>query len=140
MYEFWYDYTKPKYENRAKLCYMDIDSFVIYIETEDFSKDIEDGNERWFDTSNYDENDITPLPIGKNKKLPGLFKDKLGGKIMKEFVAPRAKRYAYLTELDNKHKKAKRTKKCVIKRELIFENYKNCVLNDKIILKKQQEF
>ena len=111
MYEFWYDYTKPKHENRAKLCYMDIDSFIIYIETEDFSKDIEDGNERWFDTSNYDENDITPLPIGKNKKLPGLFKDKLGGKIMKEFVAPRAKRYAYLTELDNKHKKAKRTKK-----------------------------
>ena len=59
---------------------------------------------------------------------------------MKEFVAPRAKTYAYLMEDDSEHKKAKGTKKCVIKRELMFENYKNCVLNDKIILKKQQGF
>ena len=81
-----------------------------------------------------------PLPIGKNKKIPGLFKDELNGNIMKEFVAPRAKTYAYLMEDDSEHKKAKGTKKCVIKRELMFENYKNCVLNDKIILKKQQAF
>ena len=66
MYKFWYDYIKPKYEDRAKLCYMDTDSFVIYIETEDFYKDIADDVERWFDTS--DDDKKRPLPIGKNKK------------------------------------------------------------------------
>ena len=67
MYEFWYDYIKPKYKGKAKLCYMDTDSFVIHIETEDFYEDITDDVEKWFDTSNYDENDERPLPI-RNKK------------------------------------------------------------------------
>ena len=83
MYEFWYDYIKPKYGDRAKLCYTDTDSFVIHIITEDFFEDISGDVERWFDTSNYVEcnsveNDKRPLPIGKNKKVPGLFKDELG--------------------------------------------------------------
>ena len=56
-YEFWYDYIKPKYGDKAKLCYMDNDSFVIYIEGEDFHKNIAGDVERWFDASNYDEND-----------------------------------------------------------------------------------
>ena len=81
MYEFWYNYIKPKYADKAKLCYMDTDSFVIYIKTEDFYKDIAGNVERWFDTSNCDENDKRPLLIGKNKKIPGPFKDELGGKI-----------------------------------------------------------
>ena len=42
MYKFWYDYIKPKYENREKLCYMDTDSFIIHIITEDFFVDISD--------------------------------------------------------------------------------------------------
>ena len=93
MYGFWHDYIKPKYRDRAKLCYTDTDSFVIYIEIEDFYEDITKDVERWFDTSNYDENETgkRPLPIGKNKKVIGLFKDGLGGKIMKEFCALRAK-------------------------------------------------
>ena len=57
MYEFWYDYIKPKYEDKARLCYMDTDSFVINIKTEDFYKDIASDVEKWFDTSNYDKND-----------------------------------------------------------------------------------
>ena len=57
MYEFWYDYIKPKFGDRAKLCYMDTDSFVIHIITEDFYEDIANDVERWFDTPNYDEND-----------------------------------------------------------------------------------
>ena len=89
MYEFWYDYIKPKYQDKAKLCYMDTDSFVIHIKTEDFYEDIANDVEEWFDTSNYDDNG--PLPTGKNKKVIGLFKDELGGKIMKEFVTLRAK-------------------------------------------------
>ena len=56
MYEVWFDYIKPKYGDRAKLCYMDTDSFVIYLETEDFYKDITNDVDRWFDTSNFDEN------------------------------------------------------------------------------------
>ena len=51
MYEFWYDYIKPKYGDRAKLCYTDTDSFVIHIITEDFYEDITNDVERWFDTS-----------------------------------------------------------------------------------------
>ena len=55
MYEFWYEYIKPKYGDREKLCYMGTDSFVIYIKTEDFYENITNDVERWFDTSNYDE-------------------------------------------------------------------------------------
>ena len=93
MYEFWYDYIKPKYEDAAKLCYMDTDSFIIHIKTEDFYEDIANDDEKWFDTSNYDENDRRSLSLDKNKKVI-FFKDELGGKIMKEFVALRAKTYA----------------------------------------------
>ena len=106
MYEFWYNYIIPKYEGRAKLCYTDTDSFIIYIKTEDFFEDISNDVEKWFDTSNYDKNDKRPLPIGKNKKVPGLFKDELGGKIITEFVALRAKAYSYLDDDGNKHKKS----------------------------------
>ena len=69
-----------------------------------------------------------------------MFKDELGGKIIKEFCTLRAKAYAYLMGDDSEVKKAKGTKKCVIKRELMFENYKDCLFNDKIILKSQQRF
>ena len=67
IYEFWYDYIKPKCQDKAKLCYMDTDNFVIHIKTEDFYKDISYDVEEWFDTSNYDNN--RPLRIGKNKKV-----------------------------------------------------------------------
>ena len=111
MFEFWYDYVKPKYKDKAKLCYMDTDSFIIYVKTEGFSGYIANDVEKWFDTSNYDENDKRPLPIGINKKLLGMFKDELGGKIVTEFVALRTKTYANLMEDGSKHKKAKGTKK-----------------------------
>ena len=68
MYEFWHDYVKPKYNDKAKLCYVETDSFVINIFTEDFFEDINNDVERWFDTSNYDKNDKRPLQIGVNKK------------------------------------------------------------------------
>ena len=75
MYKFWYDYIKPKYGDRAKLCYTDTDSFIIHIFTEKYFEDIAGNVERWFDTSNYDRNDKRPLPIDKNKKVYGFFKD-----------------------------------------------------------------
>ena len=73
-----------QYGDKAKLCYTDTDSFIINIKTEDFFEDISNDVERWFDTSNYNENDKRPLPIGQNKNVPGLFKDELGGKIITE--------------------------------------------------------
>ena len=78
MYEFWYDYIVPKYGHKAKLCYTNTNSFIINIKTEDFFEGISNDVERWFDTANYDKNDKRPLQIGKNKKVPGLFKDELG--------------------------------------------------------------
>ena len=131
MYEFWYNYIKPKYGDNARLCYTDTDSFIIYTETEDFYKDISNDVDRWLDTSNYDKNNERPLPIGKNKKVIGLFKNELGEKIMTEFIALGAKIYAYLMEDGSEHKKAKGTKKCIIKRELMFENYKDSLFNNK---------
>ena len=69
MYEFWYDYIKPKYADNDRLCYMDTDSFVMDIKTDDFYKDISNDVDKWFDTSNYDKNDNRPLEIGKTKRL-----------------------------------------------------------------------
>ena len=69
MYKFWYDYIKSKYGDRARLCYTDTDSFAVHIITEDFYSDIATDVEKWFDTSNYDENNDRPLLIGKNKKV-----------------------------------------------------------------------
>ena len=73
MYEFWYNYIIPKYGDRAKLCYTDTDSFIIYIKTEDFFQDISNDVEKWFDTSNYDKNDKRPLPVAKKIKKYQVF-------------------------------------------------------------------
>ena len=140
MYKFWYDYIKLNYVDRVKLCYTDTDSIIAHIMSEYFYRDIADDVQKWFDTSNCDENGKRPLPISENKKVYSLFKDELGGKIMKEFFALRAKAYAYLTDDESENKKAKGTKKCVRNCELMFKNYNNCLFNGKVILKSQQWF
>ena len=114
MYEFWYDYMKPKYNNNVKLCYMDTDSFVMHIKTNDFYKDIASDVENRFDTSNCEVN--RHLPTGKNKKVIGLMKDELGGKIITEFVTLRPKTYSFLTDDGKEDKKVKGRKKCIIKK------------------------
>ena len=78
--------------------------------------------------------------MGMNKKLIGVFKDKLGGKITKEFCALRTKTYTYLVDDDSEKKTAKGIKKCVIKCRLVFENYKDSLLNNKTISKSQLRF
>ena len=138
MYEFWYEYMRPKYEDNAKLCYMDTDSFIINIKTENFYKDIANDVENRFDTSNYEVN--RPLPTGKNKKVIGLMGDELGGKVITEFVALRPTTYSYLMDACKEDEKAKGTKKCVVKRMIKFNDYKNCLLNDEVVLKSQQNF
>ena len=91
VYEFWYYYIKSKYQDTANLCYMNTDSSIIHIKTEDFYKDIADDVEKWFDTSNYSEDDKRSLPRGMNKKQIGLFKDESGGTILIEIIAVRSK-------------------------------------------------
>ena len=104
MYEFWYDYVKIKYEDKARLCYMDTDSFVVNIKTKNFYKDIAENVKERFDTSNY-------IYDRFNKKVIGLMKDELGGDIITEFVALRPKAYSYIKNDFIEMKKAKGTKK-----------------------------
>ena len=120
MFEFWYDQIKPKYGKKAKLYYMDTDSFIVYIKTDDIYKDIAEDVETRFDTSNYELD--RPLPRRKNKNVIGLMKDELE---QKEQTSARS--YSYLIADGSEDKKAKDTKKCVIKRKLKFENYENCL-------------
>ena len=112
MYEFWYDYMKTKYGNKVKLCYIDTDSFIMNIKTNNFCENISNDVENRFDTSNYEVNRL--LPAGNNKKVIGLMKDELGGKITTEFVTLRPKTYSFLTDDGKEDKKAKETRKCVI--------------------------
>ena len=116
MYEFWYDYVKPKYGENAENCYMDTDSFIGHAKIDDIYK---------VDASNIEIERL--LPKGKNKKVIRLIKDELGGQIMKEFAGLRAKTFSYLKHKNHKDKKAKDTKKCVIKRKLKFQDYENCL-------------
>ena len=112
MYEFHYDYMVPKYNGRLRLCYMDTDSLVYDIQTDDFYKDIANDVEDRFDTSGYAK-DSRPLPTGKNKKVIGLMKDELGDDVMTEFIAPRPKFYSYRV-LDGPESKSVKESKDVL--------------------------
>ena len=138
MYEFWYDYVKSKYGNRARLCYMDTDSFVINIKTKYFYKDIAENIKERFDTSNYIYD--RPLPTGVNKKVVGLMKDELGSGIITEFAALRPKAYSYKMDDFTELKKAKGTKKYAVKKMLRFDYYKNGLFTNSKVLRPQQRF
>ena len=149
MYEFHYDYMKPKFNKDLQLCYMDTDSLIYHIKKEDFYADIVNDVEEIFDTSGYVPDGYyvpgtagqshRPLPIGKNKKVIRLMKDEFGGTIMTKFVLPRPKLYSY-KKLDGSEtpngphfvedKKCKGIKKCVVKKTLTFEDYKDCLFED----------
>ena len=145
MYEFHYDYMKQKYPEgsrllgagfaplrgpRLTLCYMDMDSLIYDIETDDFYKDIAEDVKDRFDTSSYNPDGYAvpqavqrshrPLPVGLNKKVIGLMKDELGGEIMTEFVTLRPKMYAYKTG-ESESKKCKGIKKCIVKKMISFK-------------------
>ena len=137
LYEFHYDYIKQKYPEGLTLCYMDTDSLIYDIETEDFYKNIAEDVKDRFDTSGY--NPDRPLPVGLNKKVIGLMKDELGGEIMTEFVTLRPKMAAYKTEgLD--FKKCKGIKKRFVKKTISFEDYKNCLFCGEVSFRSQLMF
>ena len=128
MYEFHYDYMIPKYGDRLKLCYMDMDSLIYSIKTEAFYSDISSDVESGFDTSGYPNNRSRPLPTGLNKKVIGLMKDELRGEIMKEFVSLRPKMYSYRVG-NSEPKKCKGINQCVVKKTISFDDYKACLFS-----------
>ena len=119
--------------------YIDTDSFVLEIETSEFFEDIKNDLKEWFDNSGYDKNIVLPNEYAKiasvYKKVIGKMKDELGNGYMTEFVALSPKIYAYkqmrLDKYQNEHKKAKGTKKMITKKDLHFDMYKMCLLEDK---------
>ena len=138
MYEFHYDYMKQKYPEGLTLSYMDTDSLIYDIETDDFYTDIAEDVQDRFDTSSYNPNRYCvpratewshrPLPVGLNKKVIGLMKDELGGEIMTEFATLRPKMYAYKM-VSAESKKCKGINKCIVKKTISFEDYKNCLFS-----------
>lgn len=133
MYDFHYSIMKPFYGDNIKMCYTDTDSFLYSIQTHDVYKDIKHHFKQYFDTSNYSENNIHGI-TKQNKKVPGLFKDELGGQLLVEFVGLRSKLYCIKTE-NMELKKAKGTKKSVVKK-ICFRDYKT-VLDDSSLLRKK---
>ena len=123
MYEFHYDYMVLKYGKKLDICYMDTNSLIYNIETEDFYKDIANDVPTRFDTSGHNPN--RPLPFGLNKKVIGLMKDELGGEIITEFVTLRPKMYSYKTG-SAEYEKCKGIKKWVVRKTISFEDYKEC--------------
>ena len=137
MYDFHYNYIKPKYGEKAKLLFTDTDSFMYEIETEDFYKDISKDVWDRFDTSDYPENHPSGIPTGINKKVLGMFKDEAAGKRIKEFVGLRAKLYSFIMEDGKENKRCKGVKKQVVESSITHEDYKTCLRTGKEQLRKQ---
>ena len=135
MYDFHYNYIKPKYEENANLLFTDTDSLCYEIKTKDFYADISEDVREKFDTSDFHENHHPiGIPTGINKKIIGLMKDEACGKAITEFVGLRSKLYAYKMNSGKEDKKCKGVKKVVVKKEITLEDYKKCLFT-----KKEQE-
>lgn len=150
MYDYYYNFLKKKYRERIRLAYTDTDSFLFQVETDDYFADMKENLDR-YDTSEFAEDNIYQLPRC-NKKVPGLFKDELNGKIIREFVGLRSKMYSIrpdnIDEIDEngkkigEMKKAKGVKKYVLDKEIKFDDYKQCleILKDIIVKREQTTF
>ena len=137
MFDFHYNYIKPKYGNNAKLLFTDTDSLFYEIQTEDFYKDISGDVKDRFDTSDYPENHPSGIPTGINKKVLGMFKDEAAGKIIKEFVGLRSKLYSFIMEDGEENKRCKGVKKQVVENSISHEDYKTCLKTGKDKLTRQ---
>ena len=137
MFDFHYNYIKSKYADKAKLLFTDTESLMYEIETEDFYKDISGDVKDKFDTSDYPENHPSGIPTGENKKVLGMMKDEVAGKIIKEFVGLRSKLYSFVMDDGVETKKCKGIKKQVVERSIRHEHYKTCLTTGKELLRKQ---
>ena len=136
MYNFHYNYIKPKYNDKALLLMTDTDSLCYEIETEDFYKDISSDVESKFDTSAYPKNHPSGIKTGVNKKVIGMMKDECSGEIMEGFVGLRAKLYATKMHSGEESKKCKGINKVVTKNDIAFNDYKDVLFNQTIQMRK----
>ena len=135
IYDFHYGYILPKYGKNQKLLFTDTDSLCYEIETEDFYEDISNDVEKGFDTSNFPKDHPSGIQ-GKNKKVPGMMKDEAGGRIIEGFIGLRAKLYSYKMFEGKEEKKCKGIKKSVIKKNISFGDYKECLFSKKPQMRK----
>ena len=141
IYELFYDYLKPKYQNKIRLCYMDTDSFILDIKTDDVFEDTNKDLEKWFDTSNYHKDMMLPEEYAKNvnvnERVRGKMKNELGKGYMSKFIALSPKVYAYqqvhVDKTLSENKKARGTSKPVTKKILSFDHYKKCLFNNETV-------
>ena len=136
MFDFHYNYIKQKYGDKAKLLLTDTDSTMYEKQTEDFYKDISVDVKHRFDTSDYPPGHPSDIPFGFNKKVLGMFKDEVAGKVIVEFVGLRAKLYSYKMLEGVESKKCKGVKKSVVKKSITHEDYKKCLFTGKEQLRK----
>ena len=120
-----------KYGDKPKLLFTDTDSLMYEIQTEDFYRDISKDAKDRFDTSDYRPNHPSGIPSGFNKKVLGMFKDEVKGKVIDEFVGLRAKLYSFKMFEGEETKKCKGVKKSVIKKSITHEDYKKCLFTGK---------
>ena len=127
MYDYHYNYIKQKCGDKPKRLSTYTDSLMYEIQTEDFYKDITADVKRSFDTSDNPPNHPSDIPSGFNKKVPGMFKDEVNGKVIDEFVGLRPKLYSYKMFEGEESKKCKGVKKSVVKKSIAHEDYKKCL-------------
>ena len=132
MYDFHYSYIKQKYKENAELLFTEADSLMYEITTEDFYKNISPDADEKFDTSNFEKDLISGIPIGVNKKVIGMMKDEAGGKQITEFVGLRSKLYSFKID-EKEEKKCKGVKKSEVKKTINFKDDKDCLFTGKNI-------
>ena len=127
MYDFHYNYIKNKYKDKAKLLFTDTDSLAYEIEAEDVYQDFWNDREK-FDNSEYMKS--SKYFDETNKKVIGKFKDEACGIPITEFVGLRSKMCSYVKDNNKGGKTAKGIKKCVIKKNISHNNYKETLFNN----------
>ena len=141
MFNFHYNYIRKKYNDAAELMFTDTDSLLYLIHTDDFYRDITHDIETKFDTSDYPPNHPSGIKTGVNKKVVGMLKDEVAGRQITHFVGLRPKLYSFkvedpttagvggITKKSDEVRKCKGVKKNVVKREISFEDYTQCLFS-----------
>ena len=128
-FDFHYDFNRAKYNDAAELLFTDTDRLMYLSYTDDFYQDISRDIKRKFDTSDYPECHPPGIKTGVNNKVIGKFKDKVAGRQITHFIGLRRKLYSFKVEDGGLTKKCKGLKKNVVKREISFEDYKECLFS-----------
>lgn len=135
MYEFYYNVLQPHFgEKHIEIMYFDTDSYILKIKTNDLTKDLKTLKHH-FDFSNYPKDH--ELFSNENKKVPGKFKDEIGGEEMIEFCGIRSKMYTYKTK-EHEAKKLKGITKNVVEKNIRFRDYITCLFNEEVLRHKMK--